>query len=214
MADLDTFFTALPWQRFTKASGLKIRSFLVDGEFVLTFCNRPLDRWGVLIFSCLGSGIAEKVRMSYIVFAVADYTTFCEILVLLYGQFKLEGSYRASLRNRRQVCAESIAACTARTTDLCSHAILIFWRKINYRSLWTISLLASQMYCHASFCCEIEPSDFQVERNNSNRANIRSSTPVGLRVFDNCCCHELCRHVVIERLYALRCKLRICRVVH
>ena len=121
-ADRDTLLTASSRQRFTEASGLKIRSFLADLELFLTICNRPRDCWGFFILDWLGSEEAEKVRNSHIVDAVADYCTFRKGLVSLFGRFEFEGAYRARLRNLRQSGAESIAAYASHTTDLCSRA--------------------------------------------------------------------------------------------
>ena len=76
----------------------------------------------MFIFSWLGSEEAEKVRRSHIADAVADYCTFRKGLVSLFGRFELEGAFLATLRNLRHSGAESIAAFSARTTNLCSRA--------------------------------------------------------------------------------------------
>ena len=121
-ADRDTLLKASSRTRFTEASGMKIRAFLADAELFLTLCNRPHDRWGYFVLAWLGSEEAEKVRRSHTVDKIAEYSTFREGLILLFGRFEFEGAYRASLRSLRQSGAESIAAYAARTTDLCSRA--------------------------------------------------------------------------------------------
>ena len=50
-ADRNTLLIALFRQRFTKSSGLKIRSFLADAKFFHTLCNWPRDRCGFVILS-------------------------------------------------------------------------------------------------------------------------------------------------------------------
>ena len=121
-ADRDTLLKASSRQRFTEASGFKICSFLPDAELFLTLCNRPRDRLGFFILFWLGSEKAEKDRRSHIADAVADYCTFREGLVSLFGRCELDGAYRATLRKLRQSDSESIAANAARTSDLCLRA--------------------------------------------------------------------------------------------
>ena len=101
-ADRETLPKASSRQRYTEASGLKIRSFLSDSEIVLTLCNRPRDRWGFCILAWLGSEEAEKARRSHNADNVANYPVYCEGLISLFGRFELEGAYRATLRSLRQ----------------------------------------------------------------------------------------------------------------
>ena len=101
LADRDTLFKASSRQRFTEASGPITRSFLAVAELFLILCNRPRDGLGCFIFFWHDSEEAEKVRRSHIADAVADYCTFREGMVSLFGRFGFEGAYCATLRNLR-----------------------------------------------------------------------------------------------------------------
>ena len=125
-ADRETLLNAFSRQRYTKASGFKICSFVSDYELFLTFCNRPRDSWGFFILAWLGSEEAEKTRRSYITDHVANNPVFREGLISLFGRFEFEGAYRAAVRSLRQSGSESVAAYAARVTDLCSRTYLNF----------------------------------------------------------------------------------------
>ena len=51
-----------------------------------------------------------------------NYPVFRKGLISLFGRFKFEGAYRATLRSLRQSGSESVASYAARVTDLCSRA--------------------------------------------------------------------------------------------
>ena len=78
------------------------------------------------MLSWRGSEEAKKVHRSHTADKIADYSTFREGLILHFGRFEFEGAYLASLRSLRQSSAESIAAYSARITDLCSRAYADF----------------------------------------------------------------------------------------
>ena len=96
-ADRNTLLKAASRQRFTEASGSKIRAFVADAELFLTLCSRPRDRWGYFVLGWLGFDKAEMVRRSHVAESVASYEKFRERLIALFGRFEFEGAYRATL---------------------------------------------------------------------------------------------------------------------
>ena len=85
-------------------------------------CARPVHYWGYFFLASLGSSESKKVRRSHVAESVADYAAFKKDVETLFGKFEFEGSYRAMLFSHAQAGAESIAAYSACTTDVCSKA--------------------------------------------------------------------------------------------
>ena len=111
---------------FTEPSGSKIRGLVADFELYLRMCVRPVYHMGYFLLASLGTEEAKKVRRSLVAESVADYLTFKKGVETLFKKFEFKGSYRAMLRTQAQAGAESVAAYSARTTDVCSKAYASF----------------------------------------------------------------------------------------
>ena len=109
-------------QRYTEASGIRIRAFVEVAENFLEMCARPRDRWSRFILSWLGTNEAEKVRRSHFVGAAVSYEQFRNGLYTLFGRLDFENAYRQQLRGLAQSGSESVAAFASRTSDLSTRA--------------------------------------------------------------------------------------------
>ena len=76
--------------RYSKLSGVRIRSFVEEAENFLEMCGRPRDRWGRFVVSWFGSNEAGKVRRSHFVDDNVDCNTFREGLLTLFGRLDCE----------------------------------------------------------------------------------------------------------------------------
>ena len=120
--DRDLFLKSANRQRYTEASGIRIRAFVEETENFLEMCGRPRDRWSRFILFWLGTNEAEKVhRVHYVGDAVFN-EQFCHGLYTLFGRLDFEDAYSQQLRVLAQSGSESVAAFASRTSDLSTRA--------------------------------------------------------------------------------------------
>ena len=112
--------------RFCESAGFKIRGFVADLELYLRMCARPMHHWGYFLMALLGAEEEAKMRPSHLANAIADYAKFKSGVEALFGKFEFEGSFCAQHRTHTQSGAKTIAAYSARTTDVCSKAYPAF----------------------------------------------------------------------------------------